>query len=155
MDVNADIARVLDANFNRAREAVRVLEEYARLVLNDAGVAEQAKRLRHDLASAFAEHGLAEVVRARDIAGDVGTELETDAEYRRASSAEVVLAAGKRLGEALRVLEEYGKTHSEPLARSIERLRYEGYELERRLAVRLHARQRFGGVRLYVIVTES
>ena len=34
MDKN--IARILDANFNRSREAMRVMEDYGRFVLNDA-----------------------------------------------------------------------------------------------------------------------
>lgn len=145
----------MDANFNRAREALRVMEEYARLVCNDANLADLAKQLRHDMAVIIADHHLEPLVRARDIVGDVGTDLGTDAEYRRDSAEQVVQAAGKRLGEALRVLEEYGKTVAERLARSIEGLRYRGYELERRLAVRIDARRRFGHVRLYVILTES
>lgn len=155
MNVKADIARIMDANFNRARETLRVLEEYARLVSNDANLADLAKQLRHDIATVIADHHLEPLVRARDIVGDVGTDLQSEAEYRRDSPEQVVHAAGKRLGEALRVLEEYGKTVNERLARSIEQLRYRGYELERRLAVRIHARQRFGGVQLYVILTES
>lgn len=37
----------------------------------------------------------------------------------------------------------------------MERLRYQGYEVERRLAITIQARQRFGHVGLYVIITES
>ena len=70
MDVSPDIARIMDANFNRAREALRVMEEYARLVCNDANLADLAKQLRHDMAVIVADHHLEPLVRAREIVGD-------------------------------------------------------------------------------------
>ena len=39
--------RILDANFNRAREALRVMEDYARFELNHTRLSSQAKQLRH------------------------------------------------------------------------------------------------------------
>jgi len=153
--IDSPAARILDANFNRAREALRVMEEYARFVLNDPAVAEQAKRLRHDLAAAIQSHGLADCIRARDIVGDVGREVRTTSEYERPDSAAVVAAAGKRLSEALRVLEEYGKLAGREFAMAMEGLRYRGYELERQLGLRIGARERFGHVRLYVLITEA
>ena len=53
LPIDAAIARILDANFNRAREAVRVMEDYARFVLDDPRLSEQAKGLRHGLAEAI------------------------------------------------------------------------------------------------------
>ncbi len=41
-EMDASVARILDANGNRAREAARVLEEYARFVLDDAALSERA-----------------------------------------------------------------------------------------------------------------
>ncbi|HUU85501.1 MAG TPA: thiamine phosphate synthase [Phycisphaerae bacterium] len=153
--IEAAIARILDANFNRAREAIRVMEDYARFVLDDARLSEQAKELRHALAAAIEEHHLAGAIRARDIVGDVGCEVETEREYDRSNAADVAVAAGKRLSEALRVLEEYGKTVNAAFARAVEQLRYRGYEIERRLAVRMRAAECFGHVRLYVLITEE
>src|SRR6059058_6219844 len=46
------VLRLLDANANRAREALRVVEDYARFVLDDAGLSEELKGLRHELATA-------------------------------------------------------------------------------------------------------
>jgi len=43
--------RLLDADFNRAREALRVVEDYARFILDDARLSQAAKQLRHDLCS--------------------------------------------------------------------------------------------------------
>ena len=41
--------RIIDANFNRSREALRVMEEYARFVLDDGVATGQLKSLRHEL----------------------------------------------------------------------------------------------------------
>ncbi|MDO8793561.1 MAG: thiamine phosphate synthase [Vicinamibacterales bacterium] len=95
------------------------------------------------------------LVAYRDIVGDVGREATTPSEFQRADAGEVVAAATKRMSEALRAIEEYGKTINPDFAAGIERLRYRGYELERRLFATVRARQRFGAVRLYVIITES
>ncbi|MCP4590520.1 MAG: thiamine phosphate synthase [bacterium] len=147
--------RILDANLNRAREALRVLEDYARLGLDDAALSGAAKTLRHRLASALQEAGLTELICARDISGDVGCGLIGDGEYDRRSLADVVTASGKRLTEALRVIEETGKTKSPAFGAAVEQIRYSAYDLERRLARRLASRRAFDGVRLYVLLTEA
>src|SRR5947207_2797895 len=128
------VLRIIDANANRAREALRVMEEAARFVLDDAPLTEAIKQLRHDLATALA---LIDGLEAnRDTPGDVGTSIKTEGEMSRASVADVVIAAGKRLSEAFRAIEEYSKTLGEqacPVASTIERLRYRGYDVEQRL----------------------
>jgi thiamine-phosphate pyrophosphorylase len=126
------VLRIIDANFNRAREALRVAEDYARFALDASHLTEELKRLRHRLRAAVEALGpsAAEMLAARDTAGDVGTPLATEAELQRADAASVAQAAFKRLPEALRCLEEYGKTLDAEAARGIEDLRYRGYELE-------------------------
>src|SRR4051794_4828973 len=103
--MNGSVLRLIDANANRAREALRVVEDYARFVLNDDALSGASKSLRHDLASAT-KAVLGEAILHRDTPGDVGTAIKTDTEAARADLAEVVTAAGKRLGEALRAIEE-------------------------------------------------
>ena len=149
------IARMLDANSNRAREALRVMEDYARFGLNDDELCGRLKRLRHGLAEALAALHIDDALLARNTPGDVGTQLSTPAEMRRLGIADVVTAAGKRLSEALRVLEEAGKTIDAGAAATIEQLRYEGYGLEQMLARAAPQAGRFAGVRLYVLLTES
>lgn len=150
-----DAFRIIDANVNRAREALRVMEEYARFVLDDAALSSAIKQARHDLAGAIDPSLGASLVRRREITTDVGRGLTTEAEGRRDSAVDVVIAAAKRLSEALRVLEEYVKTIDPALAAKMEALRYAGYELERRLLITGQARARFEKVRLYVLITES
>lgn len=147
--------RILDANFNRAREALRCMEEYGRFVLDDAGLSGRAKRLRHELCQAIAELPDFELLAARDTPGDVGTGITTESEARRADFAAVVQAAAKRLTEALRCLEEYGKLASSRFAARMEDIRYQCYDLEKQLLTRGNPADRFGRVRLYVLLTEA
>ncbi|MHC4994065.1 MAG: thiamine phosphate synthase [Planctomycetota bacterium] len=146
--------RILDANANRAREALRVMEEAARFVLDDARLAADLKAARHDLAVALA--ALGPITPHRDTPGDVGTAVAGRGEYARASIESVATAAGKRLSEALRCLEEYGKLRPDggAFARGIEQLRYRGYDLEQRLALAL-SRRRAPQWRVCVLVSES
>ncbi|MFO7899222.1 MAG: thiamine phosphate synthase [Planctomycetota bacterium] len=139
--------RVIDANLNRAREAARVAEEYARFGLDADEPARRLKELRHGLGELARSFG--ETARARDTAADVGTAISTPSESARAGPGDVAAAAFKRLGEALRVIEEYAKTGWPEAAKTAESLRYRAYEIEAEL---LPAR-RLVDARLYVIVT--
>ncbi len=149
------VYRILDANANRAREALRVMEDAARFALNNAELSGQLKQLRHDLAQCLSS--ISQLDAWRDTPGDVGTTIVTDSEQRRSDVADVVTAAGKRLSEALRVLEEYSKTLPETLSglsTTLEKLRYRGYTLEQQLIAAMgttRARQ----WKLCVLISES
>lgn len=150
-----DTARILDACANRAREGLRVIEDYCRFVLDDAFLSRTLKELRHDLTAALSELTPSLVLEARETQRDVGTDLTTPAEQERASLREVVQVNLKRLQESLRSLEEYGKVHSPQLGQALEQLRYRAYTLERALILGGMARQRLQGARLYVLLTDS
>ena len=146
--------RLLDANLNRAREALRLVEDYARFALDDAGLCETLKSIRHDLTGATREVARAAVLH-RDTPGDVGTTISTTAEHQRTDLAHAVTAAGKRFGEAARAVEEILKIISPEAARQIESARYRFYEAEHRIAFTLRPTEAFANVRLYVLITEA
>jgi thiamine-phosphate pyrophosphorylase len=148
-----DTARILDANANRAREALRVIEDYCRFVLDDAFLTAECKRLRHGLREALATLPAGTLVEARDTLHDVGTGLATTAEWKRESVLAVVRANCKRLQEAMRSLEEFGKVHESRLGQALEQLRYRGYTLERAILVGAAARARLEEARLYVLLS--
>ncbi len=150
-----DAARIVDASANRAREALRVLEDHARLVMNDAFLSRQLKELRHGLTQALADTPGVLLLSARDTVYDVGTAISTPQEQERATLVDVLTANAKRLQEALRSLEEYGKVLSPPLGQAVERLRYQAYTLEKALVLGSDARRRLADAKLYVLVTES
>jgi thiamine-phosphate pyrophosphorylase len=150
-----DIARILDASANRAREALRVVEDYCRFVLDDAFLTRQLKELRHDLTSILGSFTTETGLAARETLRDVGTDIRTAAEQSRSSLTQVVQANVKRLQEALRSLEEFGKLHGPEVGRALETLRYRSYTLERAIVLGAGARQRLADARLYVLLTGS
>jgi thiamine-phosphate pyrophosphorylase len=152
-----ETARILDAAANRAREALRVVEDYCRFVLDDAFLSGELKRVRHDLAEALAAHGpdVSTCLAARETLRDVGTAITTRHEQERHSLHAVLAANFKRLEEALRSLEEFGKLHGPALGTALEQLRYRCYTLERALVRGVTARQRLADARLYLLVTGS
>ena len=153
--MNPPLMRLLDANANRAREALRVLEDYARFVLDDPDLCRSLKGIRHELMTPL-RNVLAEAVLYRDTPGDVGTGISTAGEAQRDDVAHVVTAAGKRLGEALRAMEEALKVVAPAYASGVERLRYSFYALEQDIQLTLRPNpSRFADVRLCVLITES
>ncbi len=150
-----EIYRILDANFNRAREALRVAEDCGRFVLNDPAVTAMAKNMRSDLREVLDAMPVQELVVSRDAPGDVGTELSSPTELSRKDITDVVTAACKRLTEALRTLEEYSKFVSPEQTRRFERMRYDSYTLEQRLLGRLWGGRRFSDVSLYLLVSSK
>ncbi|MFM1822112.1 MAG: thiamine-phosphate pyrophosphorylase [Planctomycetota bacterium] len=133
--------RMIDANLNRAREAIRTIEDVARFGWSDGALAAEAKALRHALAAAVAALPADRLAAARDVAGDPGTAIEGAGEYARDGLDAVAVAAGKRLGEALRAVEEAVKTlggghGGAGVARAVEAVRYRAYALEAKVALR-------------------
>jgi thiamine-phosphate pyrophosphorylase len=150
-----DVARVMDANFNRAREAARALEDYCRFIRNDRFLTEQIKDLRHNLAELCTHFPPALLLTARDTLQDVGTTVTASSEYERNSPAQVATANLKRLQESLRTLEEFGKLFAQQFGRDFESLRYRAYTLEKALCGGSHNREKLVKARLYALLTGS
>lgn len=147
-----DLARMVDANANRAREALRVLEDYCRFVLDDEACSQLLKECRHQLREAlhfFPPHWL---LAARDTTHDVGTWISTREEFAREGLWDVVGANCKRAQEAVRTLEEAAKVENANAARILEQVRYRLYTIEKRLGIGVTARSRLAGVVLYWLV---
>jgi len=147
--------RIIDANANRAREGLRVIEDIARFGLDDPTLAEALKNLRHDLRDALDNLGVDKgaLLSSRDVEGDVGANIKTPSEMKRVGLRDVALASASRLAEALRSLEECGKALGRD-ARPFEALRYRAYNLEKSLILALGA----GGCpqwRLCVLITAA
>lgn len=150
-----DTARIVDAAANRGREALRVIEDYCRFVLDDAFLNRELKTLRHDLAAALEQLPVSLLLGARETLRDVGTAITTAREQERTSALDVVQVNCKRLQEALRSLEEFGKVYDPNIGERIEQIRYRSYTLERMLLAGKTAREQLAGVRLYLLLTGS
>jgi thiamine-phosphate pyrophosphorylase len=144
--------RLIDAAANRAREGLRVIEDFVRFAWDDRNLMTELKQLRHELAAALARVPIDELLASRDTLGDVGTAVSTTSEAVRPDVLSVVTANFKRLQEALRSIEEFGKVLDAEMAREIEQLRYRSYTLERAVAATLLGLRCLAEARLYVLV---
>ena len=148
-----DVLRTLDAAANRAREGLRVVEDYVRFTLDDRHLTGLLKNWRHRLAEVLSAVDAQQLVSSRDTRADVGTTVRTRREGVRQSLQDIVIANFKRVQEASRTLEEYGKILTSELGRQLEALRYELYTIEKAVAVTHASRDRLAGRELYVLVS--
>ena len=142
-----NIFRIIDVNANRAREATRVIEDYARFVLEDAVLSAKARDIRHQLVTIL-KPCVRQMLASRDIENDIGKETPTSAK----TTPEIVISNFSRLGEALRSIAEYLKAESPALVAKVERLRFEAYQLQQEFFFILQPRKVFDRVCLYVLV---
>lgn len=120
------IYRILDANLDRAREGLRIIEEWCRFGLNSTELTDRCKHLRQQIGQWHSD----EIRAARDTPNDAGTELTHPQEQQRSNLDAVLRSNFCRVQEALRVLEEYGKLHSVQMGADCKQMRYQVYTLE-------------------------
>ncbi|MDR1962593.1 MAG: thiamine phosphate synthase [Planctomycetaceae bacterium] len=129
--IDGKVYRLLDAAANRGKEAVRVIEDFVRFVLDNPVLTRQLKDFRHEFQEILESFPIRSRLNARNTEQDVGTTLEGNNEYRR-DSVEIVLAANfGRLQESLRSLEEFSKLVKPAISRRFEQLRYQCYTLQK------------------------
>ncbi len=129
-----NIYRIIDANLNRAREGMRVVEEVARFYYNNAKLSSQLKALRHDLTKVAKKSFNQDMLLLfRDSLKDVGADSMSGLEKKRADIHSIVQANLRRSQEAARVLEEFGKLVNPDSARSFKRIRFKLYTLEKEI----------------------
>jgi thiamine-phosphate pyrophosphorylase len=147
--------RIIDANFNRAREAIRVIEEFCRFALNSGPLAARAKQMRHELCNCINKLDAALLICARDTLGDVGVGKTVTNQLQRNNLNDCLTAGCKRLTEALRALSEATQTVNTSMAQVIERLRYDAYTLEKDIFIFSNTVEKFKHIRLYVIISSN
>lgn len=141
-DITSNVFRIIDASFNRASEGLRVLEDIARMILNDAALSEQLKNLRHRLNSETAAF-YQELLQSRNSEGDVGKDIEVQEIEKGKEIPSVLVANAKRVQESLRTLEEMAKIPdvSQKLNYdTFKQLRFEIYTVEKQLMGKLAAK---------------
>lgn len=145
--------RIIDANRNRIAESLRLLEDLARLLLNDASLARQLKAMRHHLVTTTWPAGQS-YLQARDAAGDVGTYIEVGSQAKQRGIAETVIANASRVQESLRVIEELAKLPGSNLdADKFKKARFALYSIERDLISRMMRQDKTGRISgLYAII---
>ncbi|MFC1918563.1 thiamine phosphate synthase [Chloroflexota bacterium] len=149
------ILRIIDANLNRVGEGLRLLEEIARLVLDDAALTQQLKTMRHELVrsdSSFQQ----QLLQSRNSIGDVGSSMEVPGEEKEKELPLVLVANARRVQESLRTLEELAKVPDTAPALDPDKFkqaRFSLYTVEQKLLSRLLRQDKLKHLSgLYVIV---
>ena len=123
--MNENYLRLIDANLNRLREGIRVVEDIFRYVYNDKQTALKLKELRH---SSRLENYI-ELLETRDVKNDV-LRSSIKSEQNRSDLYSILIANFKRAQESSRVLEEFCKLISIEDSENFKYIRYELYNLE-------------------------
>ncbi len=128
------VDRIIDANLNRLKEGLRVIEEIARFILEKSALNTELKSLRHKVeaiaSSSFIRNNL---LAQRNSSGDIGRLIKAS-ELKRKDSADIFFANIQRIKESLRVLEEFSKLQNSRVALQFKKLRYRVYEIEKKFA---------------------
>lgn len=126
--IQMPIFRVIDANLNRLREGIRVIEDIERYIKNSFENSKKLKNLRHICRIENYKIFLA----SRDIINDP-LKITTKSEIKRENLESVILANFKRAQESSRVLEEILKIYLPVESEKFKQIRYELYNLEKEI----------------------
>jgi len=122
----SELLRVVDANLNRLKEGIRVIEDIARYVHNDKNLSTSLKQLRHQCRI----EPLEDLLASRDSINDV-LRPTMQSEMNRTDLRSILVANYKRGQESSRVLEELYKIVNPALSETFKHIRYELYTLEK------------------------
>jgi len=131
---SSKLLRIIDVNFNRATEGLRVVEEIARFVLEDPKLTLELKEFRGKLRQVIESEIQ---FRHRRALEDVGRKLYTEGEGQRENLEGVFQANMKRAQEAVRCLEEFSKLIKPHFGKAFKNIRFKLYELEKQIAPRV------------------
>jgi thiamine-phosphate pyrophosphorylase len=124
-------------------EGLRILEEAARMALDDVELTQDLKTMRHDLIRNDVTLNI-ELIQSRDSEGDIGSDLEVTGEEKQKDFPLIIIANSRRAQESLRVLEEMAKLPeiaSKLDSGKYKKARFELYTIEKKLISRLTQRK--------------
>jgi thiamine-phosphate pyrophosphorylase len=125
-NLSPEIYRVIDANLNRLKEGIRVIEDLQRYLNNNKELSQKLKQLRH---LAIYED-IDALLKHRDSINDVLRPTIED-ELKRSDLKSIIIANFKRAQESSRVLEELFKLESAKMSETFKHIRYELYDIEK------------------------
>ena len=128
----SNIFRVIDANINRYKEGIRVVEDIYRYVYNNKQISSSLKNLRHIKLPI----DIKELLSTRDSINDV-LKSSTKSEQNRETIEDIIIANLKRAQESARVLEEIFKLIDIKTSEVFKKNRYELYNMEKDILLHL------------------
>jgi hypothetical protein len=128
-----NIYRIVDANLNRSKEGLRVVEDFLRFELENEKLSTDIKKMRHQI-DEIARAIYPKLVLSRNSKGDIFRKTK---EAGKKDSFSVVVSNIKRAEESLRVLEEFSKTISATAGSKFKKIRFKIYNLEKIIVKRI------------------
>ncbi len=120
------IAQIIDANLDRAREGLRVMEDWCRFGLKRNDFSTQIKDWRQQLGA----HHHYVYRQARLTSEDPALGSSHPLQKKRSTPEAIFIANSSRVQEALRVIEEFTRITDPGLSKIATKIRYETYEIE-------------------------
>jgi len=120
------IFQIIDANLDRAREGLRVLEDWARFGLGKNDYVSRIKNFRQILG----KNHLEIYKQTRNYIEDQSKGLAHLEQFKRKAPEQIISSNAGRVQEALRVIEEFSRLDNHELSRIASEIRYEIYTLE-------------------------
>ncbi|OGS38850.1 MAG: hypothetical protein A2551_00120 [Elusimicrobia bacterium RIFOXYD2_FULL_34_30] len=130
---NKNVLRIIDANLNRAKEGLRVVEDFLRFIKEDEKLSLKIKGLRHSV-DKISRQIYPKLVLSRDSQSDIFREKK---ESCKEDVKSVVVSNIKRAEESLRVLEEFSKIISVDAGAKFKKIRFDIYKLEKEIIQKL------------------
>ena len=119
------IYQIIDANLDRAREGLRVLEDWARFSLGKEKYVEKIKNFRQILG----KNHLEVYKQSRNQIEDKCKGLTHQEQIKRKTSEQIISSNSGRVQEALRVIEEFSRLQNHELSKIASEIRYEIYTI--------------------------
>ena len=129
-NLSPELYRVIDANLNRLKEGIRVIEDIMRYRDNNKNLSRQLKDLRHKARV----NETRELLKYRDSINDV-LRASSQSELNRSDTLSILTANFKRGQESARVLEELYKLKNIEYSENFKYIRYELYNLEKEIVL--------------------
>ena len=120
------IFQIIDANLDRAREGLRVLEDWARFGLGENEYVRKIKNFRQILG----KNHLQIYKQTRNYHEDQSKGLTHIEQFKRKTPEQIINSNAGRVQEALRVIEEFSRIHNHNLSKIASEIRYEIYTIE-------------------------
>ena len=120
------ILQIIDANLDRAREGLRVLEDWARFGLGENDCVAKIKNYRQILG----KNHLEVYKQSRNYIDDKCKGLSHQEQFNRKNSEQIISSNSARVQEALRVIEEFSRLQNHELSKIASEIRYEIYTIE-------------------------
>jgi thiamine-phosphate pyrophosphorylase len=130
-----NIYRVIDANLNRSKEGLRVIEDTFRFIIEDDKLRQEIRNIRHCLDSLKKIKLFKLAIFDRDSEKDLGSKLDV-LELNRKNYFDILYVNFQRVKESLRVMEEFLKVICPAKVKQIKKLRYDIYAVERKAFIK-------------------